>query len=50
VRGTVTEGVRQKRPWVFYWKCTKCGWEGLDQPKLDRCPNCGKKKVVKVRL
>jgi len=35
---------------VFYWRCLACGWNDLDQPKGNKCPKCGKKKVVKVRL
>ena len=35
---------------VFYWRCLACGWDSQDKTKGDKCPRCGKKKVVKVRI
>jgi len=35
---------------IFYWRCLSCGWESLDQPLYNKCPNCGKKRVVRVTI
>ena len=35
---------------VFYWRCLGCAWEGQYWPCDGKCPKCGEKRVVSVRL